>query len=118
MGFDIYKRKKDNKYYYRLYAGNRQIIFVSNAYSTKREVLHVIDKVRRNAKEDNFKVKQNRNGEWFFILKSEQGETIGKSEEYWSKQAMDNGIRSVKLNVNEEVNDKGLLDVDEEGNHR
>jgi hypothetical protein len=36
---------------------------------------------------------------YYFTLKAENGEVIGVSETYNSKQAMENGIQSVKENA-------------------
>ena len=43
-----------------------------------------------------FQIKNNRAGEFYFVLKAKNGETIARSESYSSKQGAKRGIRSVR----------------------
>ena len=45
---------------------------------------------------DRYEVRQNSDGEWSFVLKAANGETIGVSETYKSKQGAERGIASVR----------------------
>ena len=45
---------------------------------------------------DRYIIRKSDNGEWVFILKAANGETIGVSEAYKSKQGAERGIASVR----------------------
>jgi uncharacterized protein YegP (UPF0339 family) len=46
-----------------------------------------------------FVLKKNAKGQYHFVLKAANGETIAQSESYTSKSAAKNGIASVKRNA-------------------
>lgn len=46
-----------------------------------------------------FHLKKASNGEYFFSLKSGNGENVGRSETYKARASADNGIESVKKNA-------------------
>lgn len=97
--FDI-KKSTSGKFYFNLKAGNGQIILTSEMYEGKSGATGGIDSVKRNAADDNrYERKNSTNGEPYFVLKAGNGEPIGRSENYSSTAAMENGIESVKENA-------------------
>lgn len=56
-----------------------------------------------------FIIKKNHNGEYWFVLKAGNGQTILTSEMYASKSGCENGIESVKTNAKEDKNYSKLI---------
>jgi len=100
--FTLFKSDKDDQFYFNLKADNHEIILQSQGYTSKQNCEKGIASVRINSVEDE-RFEQNiaKNEEFYFILKAANGETLGKSETYTSKAAMQNGIRSVQENAPE-----------------
>lgn len=92
------RRRNDQQYYFVLTSANNQIIMKSEGYSTKQNCLNGINSVKVNSVDDNrFESNKAGSGEqWYFVLKAMNNQTIGTSEMYNSKQAMQNGIEAVK----------------------
>ncbi len=83
-----------------LKAGNGQVILVSHLYSSVHGCENGIESVKKNSQDDiNFKRKLTKSGFHFFTLNATNGQVVGKSEMYSSKDAMENGIASVKKNA-------------------
>lgn len=100
MAFEIFQSEKSSKYYFRLKAGNGEIILASEAYEAKAGAENGVQSVITHAKDDaNFERKVAKDGQDYFVLKASNGQVIGKSEMYKSKQGMENGIASVKKNA-------------------
>ena len=99
--FNLFQSKKNNQFYFHLKAaGNSEIILDSEGYITKASCLNGIESVKENSKdEDNFDRLEAKNGEFYFNLVARNGEVIGNSETYKSKQGRDNGIESVMRNA-------------------
>ncbi|MFK5878509.1 MAG: YegP family protein [Flavobacteriaceae bacterium] len=90
---------KDGQFYFNLTASNSEIILQSEGYKTRSSSLNGIKSVQENCTNDsNYERKVAINNEYYFVLKAKNGEPIGKSETYSSKQAMEKGITSVKKN--------------------
>ncbi|WP_299676268.1 YegP family protein [uncultured Dokdonia sp.] len=97
--FEIY-RAKNNDYFFRLKAMNGQIILASEGYKAKNSCNNGIQSVKRNSINlDMYARKIAKNGQHYFVLKSINGEIIGKSEFYSTKAGLENGIFSVKHNA-------------------
>jgi uncharacterized protein YegP (UPF0339 family) len=97
--FDL-KKSTSGKFYFNLKAGNGQIILTSEMYEAKGGATNGIESVKRNAPDDNrYDRKESAKGEPYFVLKAANGEQIGRSENYSSTAAMENGIESVKENA-------------------
>ena len=81
--------------------GNGETILSSEMYVAKSSAQSGIESVIVNSQnDDRFDRKTSSNGQqYYFVLKAGNNETIGKSEMYNSKQAMENGIASVKNNA-------------------
>lgn len=96
--FEVFRSNSDRKYYFRLKAGNSQIILASQGYSSKQACLIGISSVRVNGGFDwSYERKGSKDG-YSFNLKAANGEIIGRSQRYTSASARENGIRSVKHN--------------------
>ncbi len=91
---------KDGKFMFNLVAGNGEKILTSETYSSKQAALDGIESVKKNAALDAaFERKVSAKGKDFFVLKAANHQVIGKSEEYSSKSAMEDGIKSVMKNA-------------------
>lgn len=85
---------------FNLKAGNGQVILTSQTYASKDGCKNGIESVRKNSQDDGqFERKTAKDGSPFFTLNATNGQVIGKSEMYSSKDAMENGIASVKKNA-------------------
>lgn len=97
MKFEIYQSEKSQEYYFRLKAGNGQIILASQGYSNKAGCKNGVESVQKNAEDDgNFERKEASNGKFHFNLKSRNGQVIGKSQMYAAMASMEKGVESVK----------------------
>jgi hypothetical protein len=93
--FQIFEGK-DEQFYFRLKAGNGEIILASEGYSAKASIQNTIDSARKLGQdEQNFDKKTASNGKEYFVLKAGNGETIGRSQMYASAQGRDKGIAAV-----------------------
>lgn len=105
--FTLFKSEKNDEYYFNLKAPNHEIILASQGYTSKSAAENGIESVKMNATEDGrFERNVAKNGEFYFNLKSGNGQVIGTSEMYKATAGRDNGIESVKKNAPiAEVND-------------
>ena len=100
MGKFEIKTGSSGKTMFNLKAGNGQVILTSQSYESKNGCKNGIESVRKNAQDDaRFERKTAKDGSPFFTLTSTNGQIIGKSEMYSSKDGMENGIASVKRNA-------------------
>lgn len=89
---------------FNLLAANNQVILTSQMYEQKDSAQNGIDSVRRHGTdESNFEMKESTAGEPYFVLKANNGQTIGKSQMYKSSSAAKNGVESVMTNCTSEV---------------
>lgn len=95
--FQIFKDAK-GEFRFRLKAKNGEIILRSSeGYTTKQNCQKGIASVKTNAPYDSrYKRGTATNGQYYFVLKSANGEELGISEMYTSTAARDNGIEAVK----------------------
>ncbi len=94
------KTGKDGQFYFNLTAKNGQVILSSEGYKAKDSCENGIASVKKNSQNDNlFERKESKNGDPYFVLKATNGQEIGRSEMYKSKDAMENGIKSVMSNA-------------------
>lgn len=97
--FELYK---DNagEFRFRLKAGNGENILASEGYKAKASCVNGIESVKKNCLEEKrFEIKEQSNGKPYFVLKAGNGEVIGKSQAYSSKDGAENGIASVTSNA-------------------
>lgn len=91
---------KSGKFRFSLKSGNHQVILSSEQYEKKSAAEKGIESVRKNSASDaSFERKKAKDGSAYFVVKSRNGEIIGKSEMYSSTSGMENGIASVKTNA-------------------
>jgi uncharacterized protein len=96
MKFEIFKSDKNGEYYFRLKAGNGEIIMGSEGYKSKASCKSGIESVMKNCQEEKrYERKQATNGKWHFSLKSGNGQVIGSSQMYASEESMERGIAAV-----------------------
>ena len=96
-----------SKFMFNLHAGNHQVILTSESYNDKAGAMSGIRSCQINSQKDAmFERKVARDSSPYFVLKAGNGQTIGKSEMYSSKSAMENGIASVKANAGSETVDE------------
>ena len=96
------KIAKNGKYHFNLLAGNGQVILSSEMYESKSAAENGIASVQKNAADDaRYDRRESAKGDPYFVLKSTNGQEIGRSEMYSSTAAMENGINSVKTNAPE-----------------
>ena len=97
--FEI-KRAKDSQYYFNLLAGNGEIILTSEMYKAKASAKNGIESVKKNCVlDERYDKKEAKNKKPYFTLKARNHEVIGRSEQYESTRARDNGVASVKNNA-------------------
>lgn len=97
--FEI-KKRTDNEFMFNLKAGNGEVILTSEGYASKQGCKNGIDSVKTNAPDDdNYERKEASNEQYYFTLKAQNGEVIGKSEMYTTTSARDKGIKSVQNNA-------------------
>lgn len=96
--YELFKATNSH-FYFRLRAGNSQIILQSEGYLQKSGAENGIQSVRENSPFDSRykRLTSNRNKP-YFTLTALNGQVIGVSEEYETTQGRENGILSVKQN--------------------
>jgi uncharacterized protein YegP (UPF0339 family) len=94
------KAAAGGKFMFNLKAGNGQVILTSQRYADKRGALSGAESVRKHAASDaNFERRTAKDDSPYFVLIASNKQEIGRSEMYNSKEAMENGIASVKKNA-------------------
>lgn len=97
--FEI-KTRANGEFQFNLKAGNGEIILSSEGYSSKAGCENGIESVKKNSPEDEkYDRLEAKNGKHYFNLKAGNGQIIGSSEMYESKNGRENGIESVKKNA-------------------
>lgn len=94
--FQIFKSSTNFQYYYRLRAGNGEIILSGEGYTTKQGCLNGIASVKVNAPYDSRYERKDGYNNYTFNLKAANGEIIGRSENYNSSYSRESGINAVK----------------------
>lgn len=90
----------DGKHYFKLKAGNGEVILQSQGYKAEDDCANGIESVRRNSQSgDHFQVKTASDGKHYFVLTATNGQTIGRSQMYKTESGCANGIESVKTNA-------------------
>lgn len=97
--FEIYQRK-NGEYQFNLRAGNGQVIFTSEGYTTLSNAKNGVESVRRNSSNPaRFEKLQARDGRPYFAMKTTNGEVIGVSQMYSTATGRNKGIASVQRNA-------------------
>lgn len=96
----VIDRSDAGKFRFNLHAGNNQIVLTSESYESKAAAENGIESVRKNSADDKrFTRKTAVDGRDYFVLVASNGQTIGQSQMYASKSAMEKGIESVRTNA-------------------
>lgn len=96
--FEIKKSK--GKFHFNLKSGNNQVILSSQMYATKKAAENGINAVRKNCKDEKrIDRREAKNKKPYFVIKSGNGQEVGRSQMYSSRSAMENGIKSVQTNA-------------------
>ncbi len=86
--------------YWRLKAGNGEVILTSQGYKSKDAAHTGIESVKTNAADDaRFERKDAKDGRAFFSLKATNGQIVGNSQMYASSASCESGIASVMKNA-------------------
>jgi uncharacterized protein YegP (UPF0339 family) len=94
--FEIYQSDKNQKYYFRLKAGNGEVILTSQGYSNKSGAQNGVESVTSNCKDPGcFEKKTATNGKFHFNLKAKNGQIIGSSQMYKTERGCNNGMGAV-----------------------
>lgn len=100
MGKFVITTRKNGEFQFNLKATNGQVILSSEGYTTLAACKNGIESVKKNSPEDaRYERKESTNGKFYFNLKATNGQVIGSSQMYQSKDSRDNGIESVKRNA-------------------
>lgn len=100
MGKFVITKRTNGEFQFNLKSGNNQVILTSEGYKTKSSCENGIESTRKNSADDSkFEQKKSTNEKFFFNLKATNGQIIGTSEMYESKQACENGVASVQKNA-------------------
>jgi uncharacterized protein YegP (UPF0339 family) len=92
--FDLFVGK-DGDYYFNLTATNYEIVLSSEGYSSRTGALTGILSVLDNAGEfANYDLREAVNGQYYFVLQAQNGQTIGLSELYSTKGNAKQGIEN------------------------
>ncbi|MBX3231835.1 MAG: YegP family protein [Labilithrix sp.] len=93
--FEVFQGK-DGDYYFRLIAGNGEIILRSEGYTTRQSAEKGIASVIENAPDArNIEQREAKDGSFYFVVKAGNGEVIGVSEMYVSRSNAVRGARAV-----------------------
>ena len=118
-------REKNDKFSFRLKAGNGEVIATSQMYKSLQTCKAGIASVKTNApiaalenqteegykveKHPKFEVYMDNAGEYRFRLKAKNGQNIAASEGYSALKSCFNGVESVRKNV---VDDKEEMEME------
>jgi uncharacterized protein YegP (UPF0339 family) len=101
--FVVFKGKNGEDYF-RLKAGNGEVILSSEGYKSRKSCENGIASVRKNSQDPNrFEVKTAKDGREYFCLKAANGQEIGRSQMYKSGSGCRNGMKSVARNAADAV---------------
>ncbi len=100
MGKFTITKGRDDQFYFNLKAGNGEIILQSQGYTTKSSCIDGIQSVKVNSKFDaRYLRKSSVSNQFYFVLIAANYQTIGKSQMYATRYAMEIGVQSVKQNA-------------------
>ena len=91
---------KNGKFHFNLVATNGQIILSSEMYESRAKALSGIESVKKNAvREGGFERLLSEKGQPYFVVKSPNGQVVGKSQMYASPSTCARGVASVTKNA-------------------
>ena len=100
--------QKGSQWHFNLLAGNNEPILHSEMYESKSAAENGIESVKKNCQRDGaFEIKTAKDGQYYFVLKSTNGQIVGQSEMYKSESGYKNGVESVIKNaINSKIVEK------------
>lgn len=102
--YTLKQSEKNGEWYFNLKAGNHEIILQSEGYSSKSGAESGIASVQKNGPDaSRYERKESGKGNYWFVLKAANGQTIGMSEMYPNPASRDKGIASVMSNASTTV---------------
>jgi len=94
-GFETF-RGEDGQYYFRLRAGNGEIVLQSEGYKAKQSALDGIASVRENGvTSSQYQLAEAADGLYYWHLVAKNGEPIGRSETYSTKTNANRGVTDI-----------------------
>lgn len=94
--FQVFQSSANSQYYFRLRAGNGEVILTSEGYIAKTSCMNGVSSVKINAPLDERYTRIDDTEKYRFNLKAANHEIIGRSEGYTSRSSRENGIDAVK----------------------
>ena len=96
--FEVFPAE-NGQFYFRLKAGNGEIILASEGYTTRASAHDGISSVRSNCQiESRYDRRTASDGRFYFVLKAANGQIIGNSQMYSTPSCVTTGIASVTAN--------------------
>ncbi len=94
--FQVFRSAANNQHYFRLRAGNGEIILSGEGYTSRQSCINGIYSVKENAPYDSRYDRKDTPGNYTFNLEAENGQIIGRSENYTTSYSRESGIAAVK----------------------
>lgn len=95
----VLRKTSDGQFMFNLNAANGEVILTSERYVAKSGAENGIKSCRANSgSASNYEKRSGAPGRYHFVLKAQNHEIIGTSEQYTSETARDNGIASCMAN--------------------
>ena len=90
---------KNGEFYFRLKAGNGEVILTSEGYKAKASAKNGVASVQKNCGDNAcYETKEAKNGKHYFVLKAANRQVIGQSQMYKDAASCKKGMASVKRN--------------------
>jgi uncharacterized protein YegP (UPF0339 family) len=104
--YEIYQDTR-GKFRFFLVTGSGEILLKSKAYETRRACWNAVSLVRRNASAaDHFERRKAQDGKGYFVLRSDDRESLGESRPYRSPDSLSTAIEVVRdLGPSSPIND-------------
>ena len=96
MKFEIFKNKRNNKFYFNLKSRNGQVVLTSEGFPNKSTAKRNISTVQKNCTDDKWiETKIAKNGTHTFAIMNTKKAVVGKSQKYNSVITMKKGMKAV-----------------------
>ena len=109
IGKFVISKAKDGQHYFNLKDVNDHTILRSEMYTTRAACNNGIESVRKNCEDEKrYEYNESSDNRFYFNLKAVNGQIIGTSQMYDSKEEMDSAIQSVIMNGISTAVEEGL----------
>jgi uncharacterized protein len=109
IGKFVISKAKDGQHYFNLKDLNGHTILRSEMYTTRAACNNGIESVRKNCEvEKRYEYNESSDNRYYFNLKAVNGQIIGTSQMYESKEEMDSAIQSVIMHGKSTTVEEGL----------